>query len=79
MSEKSSSKKQIDRHNDSTSKKQKKASPLYILYKNNMFELYVSLTNMYWLVCVMQSHKMRKFDNIISYLSAEECKSLMGK
>ena len=44
-----------------------------------MFELYVSLTNMYWLVCVMQNHKMRKLDKILSDLSVEECKSLMEK
>jgi hypothetical protein len=44
-----------------------------------MFELYVSLTNMYWLVCVMQSHKMKKVDKIISNLSAEEHKILIEK
>ena len=44
-----------------------------------MFELYVSLTNMYWLVCVLQSHKMRKLDNILCDISAEERKSLMEK
>ena len=45
-----------------------------------MVEMYVSLTNVYWLVhCVMQGHKMRKLDNIISDLSAEECKILMKK
>jgi hypothetical protein len=44
-----------------------------------MFELYVSLTNMYWLVCVLQSHKMRKLDKILCDLSAEERKSLMEK
>ena len=44
-----------------------------------MFELYVSLTNMYWLVCVMQSHKMRKLDKILCDLSAEERKTLMEK
>ena len=44
-----------------------------------MFELYVSLTNMYWLVCVMKDHKMRKLDKIISYLSVEERKILMEK
>jgi hypothetical protein len=41
-----------------------------------MVELYVSLTNMYWLVCVMQGHKMRKLDKIISDPSAKEHKSL---
>ena len=44
-----------------------------------MFELYVSLTYMYWLVCFMQSHKMKKGDNIISNLSAEEHKILIEK
>ena len=44
-----------------------------------MVELYVSLTNMYWLVCVMQGNKMRKIDNIIYDLSVEECKTLMEK
>jgi hypothetical protein len=34
---------------------------------------------MYWLVCVMQGHKMRKLDKIISDLSAEERKILMEK
>ena len=44
-----------------------------------MFELYVSLTNMYWLVCVMQSHKMRKLDKILCDLSAKKRKNLMEK
>ena len=44
-----------------------------------MFELYVSLTNMYRLVCVLQSHKMRKIDNILCDLSEEERKFLMEK
>jgi hypothetical protein len=44
-----------------------------------MFELYVSLTNMYWLVCVLQSQKMRKLDQIICDLGVEEHKSLMEK
>jgi hypothetical protein len=44
-----------------------------------MVELYVSLTNIYWLVCVMHDHKMRKLNNIISDLSAEERKILMEK
>jgi hypothetical protein len=42
-----------------------------------MVELYVSLINMYWLVSVMKGHKLRKLDNIISDLSAEERKNLM--
>ena len=44
-----------------------------------MVELYVSLTNMYWLVCVMQVNKMRKLYNIICDLGVEENKILMGK
>ena len=44
-----------------------------------MFELYVSLTNMYWLVCVMQSHKMRKLNKILCGLSEKEHKILMEK
>ena len=44
-----------------------------------MVELYVSLTNMYWLVCVMQGHKMRNLNKIISDLSVEERKILMEK
>jgi hypothetical protein len=34
---------------------------------------------MYWLVCVMQGHKMRKLDKIISDLNAEKRKILMEK
>jgi hypothetical protein len=44
-----------------------------------MVELYVSLTNMYWLVCVMQVYKMRKIDDIIYDLGAKERKILMEK
>ena len=44
-----------------------------------MFELYVSLTNMYWLVCVMQSHKIKKVDKIVSNLKAEESKIIIEK
>ena len=44
-----------------------------------MVELYVSLTNMYWLVCVMRGHKMRKLDKNIHDLSAEKHKILMEK
>ena len=40
--------------------------------KNIIFELYVSLTNMYYLLCIMQSHKMMKLDKIISDLGQEE-------
>jgi hypothetical protein len=47
--------------------------------KNIIFELYVSLTNMYCLLCIMQSHKMTKLDKIISDLGPEERKILMEK
>ena len=47
--------------------------------KNIIFELCVSLTNMYCLLCIMQSHKMMKLDMITSDLGPEECKSLMEK
>ena len=47
--------------------------------KNIIFELYVSLTNMYCLLCIMQSHKMTKLDNIISDLGPEKRKILMEK
>ena len=42
-----------------------------------IFELYVSLNNMYCLMCIMQSHKMTKLDKIISDLGPEEHISLM--
>ena len=45
--------------------------------KNITFELYVSLTNMYYLLCIMQSHKMMKLDIIISDIGPEERKCLM--
>ena len=44
-----------------------------------IFELYVSLNNMYYLLCIMQSHNMMKLDKIIFYLRLEECKILMEK
>ena len=47
--------------------------------KNIIFELYVSLTNMYCLLCIMQSHKMTKLDKVIYDLGPEERKSLMEK
>ena len=47
--------------------------------KNIIFELYVSLTNMYCLLCIMQSHKMMKLDKVISDLGPEELKILMEK
>ena len=47
--------------------------------KKIIFELYISLTNMYCLLCIVQSHKMTKLDKIISDLGPEEHKSLMEK
>ena len=47
--------------------------------KNIIFKPYVSLTNMYCLLCIMQSHKMTKLDMIISDLGPEERKGLMEK
>ena len=44
-----------------------------------IFELYVSITNMYFLVCIMQSDKMMKLDKILSDLRPEEHKILMEK
>ena len=50
-----------------------------MFYKKNIFELYVSLNNMYCLMCIMQSHKMMKLDKIIFYLGPAERISLMEK
>ena len=47
--------------------------------KNIIFELYVILTNMYFLLCIMQSQKMMKLDKVISDLGPEERKILMEK
>ena len=47
--------------------------------KSIIFELYVSLTNMYCLLCIMQSHKMTKLYKIIFDLGPEERKILMEK
>ena len=44
-----------------------------------MFELYVSLTNVYWLLCVMKMQNMRKLDKIFCNLSVDERKILMEK
>ena len=42
--------------------------------KNIIFELYVSLTNMYYLLCIMQSHNMTILNKVISDLGPEERK-----
>ena len=39
-----------------------------------MIELFVNLSNMYQLMCDMQSQKLRNLEKILSNLSAEECK-----
>ena len=45
----------------------------------NLFELFVNFTNMYWLMCDMQSQKMRNIDKIITNLSPKERKTLMER
>ena len=64
---------------DSTSRKEKRQVFCKFFTKNIIFELYVSLTNMYFFLCIMQSHKMMKLDKVISELRLEEHKSLMEK
>ena len=59
--------------------KQKRQVLCKLFIKNIIFELYVTLTNMYCLLCIMQSHKMTKIDIIISDLRLEEHKILMEK
>ena len=59
--------------------KQKRQVLCKFFTKNTIFELYVSLTNMYCLLCIMQSHKMMKLNKIISDLGPEERKILMEK
>ena len=59
--------------------KQKRQVLCKFFTKNIIFELYASLTNMYCLLCIMQSHKMTNLDKIISDLGLEECKSLTEK
>ena len=63
-----------------THQEKKKRQVLCKLFtKNIISELYVSLNNMYFLIFIMQSHKMMKLDKIISDLGPEEHKSLMEK
>ena len=50
-----------------------------MFYKKIIFELYVSLNNMYCLICIMQSHKMTKLNKIISDLGPKERISWMEK
>ena len=75
MTDKRSSNKTVITHQEK--KKRQVLCKLFI--KNIIFELYVSLTNMHCLLCIMQSHKMTKLDKIISDLGLEERKSLMEK
>lgn len=58
-------------------KKRKVLCKLFI--KNIIFELYVSLNNMYRLLCIMQSHKMAKLDMIISDIRPEKHTILIEK
>lgn len=44
-----------------------------------MFEVYVSLTSMYWLQCVTKSHNMREFNKILNDLSVKKHEILMEK
>ena len=44
-----------------------------------IFEIYVSLNNMYFSLCIMQSHKMTNLNMIIYDLGLEERKILMEK
>ena len=76
MADRGSSNKNID----NTSRKARKGK----FFVNSLqffliFELYVSLTNMYFLLCIIQSHKMMKLDKIIYDLGPEDRKSLMEK
>ena len=44
-----------------------------------MFELFVNLTNMYWLMRDMLSQKMRKIGKVLTNPSIEERKTLMER
>ena len=68
-----------NKNTDSTSRKEKRQVIGKLFTKIIIFELYVSLTNMYCLLCIMQSHKMMNLDKIISDLRLEKRKSLMEK
>ena len=47
------------------------------MYQINMFELFVSLTNMYCLKCDMHRQKMRKLGKVLCNQSVEERKTFM--
>ena len=59
--------------------KQKRKVLRKLFTKNISFELYVCLNNIYYLLYIMQSHKLTKLDKIISDVRPEERKSLMEK
>ena len=59
--------------------KQKRQVLCKFFTKNIIFKLYVSLTNMYYSLCIMQSHRMTKLNKIIFDLGPEERKILMDK
>ena len=52
--------------------KQKRQVLCKFFTKNIIFELHVSLNNMYYLLCIIQSHEMAKLDKIIFYLGLKE-------
>ena len=60
-------------------KKKKRQVLCKFFTKIIILKLYVSLTNMYCLVCITQRHKITKLDKIISDLRPEERKTLMEK
>ena len=72
-------KRSSNKNTDNASRKEKRKVLCKFFTKNIIFELYVSLTNMCCLLCIMQSYKMTKLDNIISDIGPEECKILMKK
>ena len=72
-------KRSSNKNTNNTSRKAKRQVLCKFFIKNIIFELYVSLTNMYCLLCIMQSHKMTKLDKIIYDLGPEERKRLMEK
>ena len=57
--------------------KQKRQVLCKFFTKILFLKLYVSLTNMYCLLCIMQSHKMTKLNKIISDIGPKERKILM--
>ena len=70
-------KRSSNKNTDNTSRKAKRQVLYKLFTKIIIFELYVSLNNMYCLLCIMQSHKMAKLNKIISNLRPEKHKSFM--